>query len=374
MKKTSVWLLAGFLSVVTIAPTPAQQVVERQGFEKKLAQIEFPEKSYDFGQIPEQAGPVQHTFEFVNTGEVPVKILGVQAACGCTTPAWTKEAIAPGEKGTVVAEYDPTNRPGVFNKTLTVNTSAEPTVVILNIKGTVKPRPRTATDDFPTEMGKLRVKYRGFNMGRVTTDAPVSKVFEVYNQGTEPLVFKEEVLAPAHIEVSFRPKELAPNSRGEIVLTYDVKARNELGWVSDNLVLFTNEGPEEGRKSFSVMATIEEYFPPMTEEEMGKAPRLQLDKTNFDFGKVKEGTTVETEFVITNTGKQELNIRSTKANCGCTVSTPEKDTLAPGESSKIKVTFDTRGRRGNQYKTVTIFSNDPLAPTQTITLKADVKE
>lgn len=374
MKKTSVWLLTGFFSVATLTNSPAQQVVTRQGFEKKLAQIEFAEKSHDFGQIPEQEGPVQHTFEFTNTGEVPVKILGVQAACGCTTPAWTKEAIAPGETGTVVAEYDPTNRPGAFNKTLTVNTSTEPSVVILNIKGTVKPKPRTAADDFPTEMGSLRVKYRGFNMGNVTTEAPVSKVFEVYNQGAEPLVFQEEVLAPEHITVSFRPQELAPGSRGELILTYDVKARNELGWVSDNLVFFTNEAEEENRKSFSVMATIEEYFAPMTEEEMARAPRLQLDKTKHDFGNVKEGTTVETEFVITNTGKQELNIRKTKANCGCTVSTPEKDTLAPGESSNVKVTFDTRGRRGNQYKTVTIFSNDPLAPTQTVTIKGDVKE
>lgn len=374
MKKVSVWLLAGFLSLSVLKPGQAQQVVERQGFEKKLAQIQFKEKLHDFGQVPEQGGPVQHTFEFTNTGEVPVKILGVEASCGCTTPSWTRDAIAPGEKGTIVAEYDPNNRPGAFNKTLTVNVSAEPSVVILNIKGIVKPRPRTAVDDFPTEMGKLRVKYRGFNMGRLTTEAPVSKVFEVYNQGKEPLVFKENILAPEHIKVSFRPQELAPNSRGEIILTYDVKALNELGWVSDNLVLFTNEGEPEGRKSFNVMATIEEYFPPMTEAEMAQAPRLQLDKMKHDFGNVKEGILLETEFVITNNGKQDLNIRTTKANCGCTVSTPEKDTLAPGESSKIKVTFDTKGRRGNQYKTVTIFSNDPMAPTQTVNIKADVKE
>lgn len=374
MKKTSVWLLAGFLSIASVNEGQAQQLIERQGFEKKLAQIEFAEKTHDFGQVPEQGGAVQHTFEFTNSGEVPVTILGVKASCGCTTPAWTKEEIAPGEKGMVIAEYNPANRPGAFHKTLTVSTSAEPNVVILNIKGTVKPRPRTAADDFPTEMGNLRVKYRGFNMGRVLTEAPVSKVFEVYNQGTEPLVFQEKVLAPEHIKVSFRPEEIAPESRGEIVLTYDVKARNELGWVSDNLVVFTNESEEQSRKSFSVMATIEEYFPPMTEEEIGRAPRLQLDKTTHDFGNIKEGNVVETAFIITNTGKEDLNIRKTKANCGCTVSTPEKDTLAPGESSQIKVTFDTKGRRGNQYKTVTIFSNDPVAPTQTVTLKGDVKE
>ncbi|WP_017732231.1 DUF1573 domain-containing protein [Nafulsella turpanensis] len=374
MKKISVCLLFA-LMVTTLTPEAgAQQIVEREGFEKKLARVEFPEKIHDFGVVPEQEGPVQHTFEFTNTGEVPVKILAVQASCGCTTPDWTKEEVAPGEKGIVVAEYNPMNRPGVFNKSLTVTTSADPNVVILTIKGTVKPRPRTAEDDFPAALGNLRVKYRGFNMGKVTTEAPVTKVFEVYNQGEEPLVFKEEFTAPEHIKVSFRPKEIAPKGRGEVMLTYDVKARNELGWVSDNLELFTNEAEPHNKKVFSVMATIEEYFPPMTEEEIVQAPRLQLDKTVHEFGKVNEGKLVETTFQITNTGKQPLNIRKTKANCGCTVSAPEKDTLAPGESSNIKVTFDTKGRRGNQYKTVTIFSNDPLAPTQTVTLKGEVVE
>lgn len=374
MKRLSVCLLFAFVSTSMVAEVNAQQIVEREGFEKKLAQVEFSEKVHDFGLVPEQEGPVQHTFEFSNTGELPVKILGVQASCGCTTPNWTKEEIAPGEKGIVVAEYNPLNRPGVFNKTLTVTTSANPNPLILTIKGTVKPRPRTAEDDFPAAVGDLRVKYRGFNLGKVTTEAPVTKVFEVYNQGEKPLVFKQDVMAPDYIKVNFRPKEIAPESRGEIVITYDVKARNELGWVSDNVVFFTNEAEPDNKKSFSVMATIEEYFPPMTEQELAQAPRLQLDKTLYDFGNAKEGEMVETTFQMTNIGKQPLSIRKTKANCGCTVSAPEKDTLAPGESSNIKVTFDTKGRRGNQYKTVTIFSNDPLAPTQTVTIKGEVKE
>ena len=374
MKRISVCLLFALMATAVVPEADAQQIVEREGFEKKLARIEFPEKVHDFGEVPEQGGSVQHTFEFTNTGELPVEILGVQASCGCTTPSWTKEEIAPGEKGMVVAEYNPLNRPGVFNKTLTLTTSADPNPLILTIKGTVKPRPRTAEDDFPTAVGDLRVKYRGFNLGKVTTEAPVTKVFEVYNQGEKALEFKEDVLAPDHIKVTFRPKEIAPQSRGEIVVTYDVKARNELGWVSDNIVFFTNEAEPENRKSFSVMATIEEYFPPMTEEELAKAPRLQLDKRVYDFRKAKEGELVETSFQITNTGKQPLNIRKTKANCGCTVSAPEKDTLAPGESSQIKVTFNTKGRRGNQYKTITIFSNDPMAPTQTVTIKGEVEE
>ncbi len=374
MKKTSVWIVAAFLAFAAHNNAGAQMLVERQGFEKKLARIDFAEKAHDFGQVQEENGPIKHTFEFENTGEVPVKITGVQASCGCTTPDWTREEIQPGSKGIIVAQYDPANRPGQFDKALTVNTNAEPNVVILTIKGVVKPRPRTAEDDFPTEMGNLRVKYRGFNFGKLTTEGPVTKTFEVYNQGKKPLVFSDKVISPSHVKVSFRPKEIAPESRGEVVISYDVAGLNDLGWVSDNLVLFTNEEGENSKKNFSVIATIEEYFPPMTEEELAQAPRLQLEKTTYDFGKTKEGDKVVAEFVITNGGRKELNIRKTKANCGCTVSSPEKDTLQPGESSKITATLDTRGLRGNQFKNITIFSNDPTAPTQTVTIKGEVQQ
>ena len=39
-----------------------------------------------------------------------------------------------------------------------------------------------------------------------------------------------------------------------------------------------------------------------------------------------------------------------------------------------KVILDTSGRRGRQYKTGTVFSNDPSAPSQMISIKADIQE
>jgi hypothetical protein len=377
MMKTKTYLLAG-LCFSLFAANPkvqAQQLSQRQGFEQSLEQIKFDDRSHDFGEINELDGPVRHTFRFKNTNARPVRILSVKASCGCTTPAWTKEEVAPGEEGEIVAEYNPLNRPGSFNKSLTVTSTADATPLILTIKGSVKPKPRTPEDDFPTVMGNLRVKYRGFNMGKVTTEGPVTRTFEIYNQGDAPLEFlPKKTEAPDYIQLSFEPVVVPPKTRSSVVLTYDVPKRNDLGWVSDQVVFYTKEEGDAARKVFSVMATIEEYFPPMTQVELAKAPRLLLDRTSHEFGDVKEGQVVETTFKLTNTGMSELQIRKTKANCGCTVGKPGKSTLKPGESTEVQVRFDTSGRRGNQYKTVTIFSNDPTAPTQTLTLKGEVKQ
>lgn len=334
--------------------------------------ITFIEQLFDFGTIPEENGPVSHEFLFKNEGEVPVIINSVKASCGCTTPSWTREPVAPGDTGVVIAEYNPINRPGIFNKTISVKTNAEPGVVILHIKGTVQPKPKTPSDDYPTLMGSIRTKYRSFNMGKITTKEPVIKAFDVYNDSEEPVIFSSTTVSPPYIQIEVIPQELLPKQKGSINITYNPEARNSLGFASDHIRLFTNE-EEDSIKEFNVMATIEEYFPPMTKEELEQAPRLSLDKKSYDFGEINEGASVKTDFIVTNTGRSTLNIRETKANCGCTISQPEKNTLAPGESTRISVTFNSSGRRGKQHKFVTIFSNDPKNPTQQLVLTGRVK-
>jgi hypothetical protein len=336
------------------------------------AEITFEDSQHDFGTVREEGGPVTHEFVFTNTGSEPLVISGVRASCGCTTPSWSKDPIPPGESGSITAQYNPLNRPGAFRKTVTVTSNASTPSTVLQIQGVVQPKARTPQDDYPTAMGSIRVKYRSLNMGKVLTKEPVTKSFDIYNDSEETVVFSPNVVAPDYISLQVEPKELLPQQKGSIKLTYDAEARNSLGFSSDRVTLFTNE-TEDSIKQFSVMATIEEYFPPMTEEELAQAPRLQLNNTNYDFGTINEGQLVKTDFVFTNTGKSPLNIRETKANCGCTVSKPDKDTLDPGESSKITVTFNSQGRRGRQQKMVTIFSNDPTAPTQQITIKGQVR-
>lgn len=338
--------------------------------DKKPA-ITFEEISYDFGSVPEESGPVSHEFVFKNTGEAPIIISDVKASCGCTTPSWTKDPVSPGDTGRIIAEYNPLNRPGSFSKTISVTTNAEPNLTVLHIKGVVQPKPKTPEDDFPAQLGGLRTRYRSFNMGKITTKEPVTRSFDVYNDSDEPIIFSSTTVAPAYIQIEFAPQELLPKQKGNINITYDATIKSGLGFSSDHIRLFTNEA-EDSVKEFSVMATIEEYFPPMTKEELENAPRLLLEKKSHDFGEIKEGEVVKTNFVFTNTGRSPLNIRETKANCGCTVSRPDKDTLEPGESSKITVSFNSRGRRGKQIKSITIFSNDPTAPTKQLTITATV--
>ena len=85
---------------------------------------------------------VQHRYKFKNTGKGDLLIRNCQAACGCTTPGWTKEAIPPGGEGYVDATFNSTGRgakEGLENeKSITVefeNSTIE--TVLLRFKATV---------------------------------------------------------------------------------------------------------------------------------------------------------------------------------------------------------------------------------------------
>ena len=348
-------------------------LVSTVAFGQAIEELKFTEQNHDFGLIQEVDGPAEYQFDFTNTTLVPITITNVRASCGCTTPAWTREPVLPGDSGFIKAVYNPRNRPGPFHKTLTVTTNGKVSSIVLRIQGKVEPKPRTIEDDFPTVIGGLRVKYRAFNVGKVFDNAPATKDFAVYNQSDKAITFLPEVKGPAYITVTYEPQTIEPKQKGKIIITYDAQQRKDLGFMSDNIVINTDEEGADAKKSFSVYADVNEYFAPLTAEQAALAPKLLIEKKVHDFGKIVQGSSVTTSFILKNNGKSDLSIRKTHASCGCTLATLEKDVLAPGEELELGITFNSAGRRGNQQKSITIYSNDPAAPVQRVTIKTIVQ-
>ncbi|MFA0964802.1 DUF1573 domain-containing protein [Roseivirga sp. BDSF3-8] len=336
------------------------------------AELTLLQKSHEFGLINEADGPVEHTFYFVNTGEDSLRVKGVRASCGCTTPAWSSDPVAPADTGFITARYNPTNRPGQFNKSLTITSNALRPLQVLTISGKVIPRPRTPAEDFPTKNGDLRSRYRAFYMGTITTRGPVSKEFTLYNDGEDTIYFQPNTVVPDHIQLAFMPDTLPPSTKGKVVITYDSQKKGRFGYQTDNVVFFTSE-KEAPHKSYSVMATIQEYFPPMTKEELKQAPKIGVSSRLIDYGNLIEGDTATREITISNNGLSPLEIRDITSNCGCIKGKASQTRVMPGESVKADIQFMSEGRKGSQQKMVTVFSNDPKDSAKVITIKADVE-
>ena len=98
-------------------------------------------------------------------------------------------------------------------------------------------------------------------------------------------------------------------------------------------------------------------------------PSLVLDTQPYDFGKVAPDALLRHTFALSNGGTEPLVLGRVSTSCGCTTGLLGKDTLEPGESTELAVTFNTAGLRGRSRKTVQIASNDPANPVQTLTFE-----
>lgn len=343
------------------------------GYAQQAKQLQFKEETHDFGTIAEDNGPVTHEFVFTNNSARPVKILTVQASCGCTTPGWSKEPVEPGKSGYIQASYNPKGRPGYFNKSLTVTTDLEANPVILQIKGQVTNEEKPKEGDYQVANGSLRFKVSAFNMGKVyIKDEYVVRDFPVFNANAKPVTFSGAFVSPKYIKVEVEPKILAPGAKGVVRISYNGKIKNQYGFQSDNVELHTDDEVNPV-KSFSVYATLEDYFPIVSPEEAAKAPLLRLNTYSLDFGRIKPNTPAIREIQFTNAGKKELNLKALQGNCTCITATAAKTAIKAGESSTIKITFDPQDRSGTQQKAVTIYSNDPKNPVQRFTFTAYVE-
>jgi hypothetical protein len=98
--------------------------------------VEFEGTKHDYGII-EQGEKVGHVFKFKNVGNEPLVLNNVKPSCGCTTPKWTKEPVAPGETGEIHVEFDSKGKSGKQTKTITVTTNTDPARTILTITGEI---------------------------------------------------------------------------------------------------------------------------------------------------------------------------------------------------------------------------------------------
>ena len=80
--------------------------------------MEFDQPVVYLGRIT-QGDSARYTFHFKNKGNMPLKIMSVNASCGCTTPKWSQDLIQPGKKGFIKVTFNSAGKEGKVQKTVT---------------------------------------------------------------------------------------------------------------------------------------------------------------------------------------------------------------------------------------------------------------
>ena len=102
-------------------------------------------------------------------------------------------------------------------------------------------------------------------------------------------------------------------------------------------------------------------------------PVAWVDSDRHDWGTIPATDPVEHVFRVRNMGGAPLNIARVQTSCGCTAAVLDHQYLKPGEETRLKITFDPRGRNGQQTRTVWIHSNDPKTPQKQILIQSTIE-
>jgi hypothetical protein len=97
---------------------------------------------------------------------------------------------------------------------------------------------------------------------------------------------------------------------------------------------------------------------------------VPFNKTEHNFGKIKQHVPATYTFSYTNTTSKPLVVEVATAECGCTTPQYSKEPTPKGKTSTIKVTFNAENP-GNFSKKVTVkFAN--IAVPSILTIKGEV--
>jgi len=346
MKHFIIICLTAFLSLPILAETSAS--------------IQFETKLHDFGEINEDDKTATCVFTFRNTGDAPLIIHKAVASCGCTTPEFTKEPVAPGASGTVKVTYNTVGRPNAFHKTITIysNDPKTPTT-ILSIKGNVIPSANNPELSYPKNMDGLRLNKTQLSILDARVGSIRTEKINIINTNSKAvrLSFKK---VPSHIRVVASNAVLQPKEAGSITVTYMASQAKDYGRREDYFYLIMNNNSKDLEKNrINVSAYITEDFTNLSTEQRQDAPIAVYSENRLSFGKMAQKERKVQFVTLTNNGKNPLFIRKIVPEYDGLKITPEKQIVPAGKSIKIKMDFNAGTFNGNVVQRATIFTNDP---------------
>jgi Protein of unknown function (DUF1573) len=92
--------------------------------------------------------------------------------------------------------------------------------------------------------------------------------------------------------------------------------------------------------------------------QASKGARMEIEPAEHDFGPVRQDQKLVFDFVVKNTGTEDLTLLRIATSCGCTAALPAERLVPPGGSTTLQVTLETRKYKGVLERSVSVASND----------------
>lgn len=333
------------------------------------AEIEWLATEYNFGAFREAEGPQTGKVQFVNKGPGSTFVSRVRPSCGCTGASYSEEMIAPGDTATVTFTYDPTGRPGRFNKSVKVYVGEDNKLYTIRMVGTVIGAPTSLDSSFPVAVGPLRFENLMVPAGEIKRGSARHVFLNVYNQSSDSVSPGWVNDNPA-VEIDLKPAVIPPGELATFSFYIRGSEEEQNGPLEHQVRILSDKGnPEAGTADVTIGCIIVADMDKLSVEEIEKGPRAYVIPEFVDFGEIESGRLLEFGFNVLNDGKSPLIVE--RVYCGNElvniVKMPGK--IKPGKRGEVKGKLNPSGLPDGAFRIkIEVLTNDPLHPVRTVNL------
>lgn len=180
--------------------------------------IVVPNWDFQFAEPLVVGSEITTTFTFINEGNAPLRIMSIDADCGCVATNLSTSDIPPGGSGTIRVNVD--QDVGRFRQNVYVQTNDPITSVVnLQVSGTILP-----VVTFPKQM----------DLGQLEKGEHVTRTIELTNNLEQPLEITKNMVSGGRLTAAFPERQIPAGGR----LTFHVGvSTSEVGRYSESLTL-----------------------------------------------------------------------------------------------------------------------------------------
>ena len=300
---------ASVLCLLSVSPAGAQKLT-------------IVKDKIDIGQTGYEM-PVTATFELRNKSMRRLHINQVIPDCNCTRVEYPKGEIGAGDKFTIKMTYD-ARQLGHFNKQAAIISNGSKRPVYITMTGVVR-------EDYQDYSGSYPYEH-----------------------------------LPSYLTAEVAPQRLSPGHGGKVMLTLNSDKIHDYGLTQTRVYLAQRLGEKVTNETEVGVSVV--LLPDLRHMEGGLLPELAISDSvlNIDFGGRSKKTG---EIILYNPGKATLTISSLQLFTRGVKVTLGKRSLAPGETTKLKVTAYAEDlKKVRTRPRVLMITNDPRRPKVVITI------
>lgn len=313
--------------------------------------------------------PSTYTITLRNATSTATQIKSVETGCGCTVANYYKGDIAAGQETSINLTFD-AKQLGHFERTILIYDTTSGTPAEVTMRGQIVTKVENYSGDYPFKMGNLLTDVEDLEFDNVNKGQRFVREIHIMNptgQNVQPVALR----LPSYLRAEMKPEVIGPKQHGTMYITLNSQSLRDYGLAQTSFYIGQSASDKISEDKEISVSTV--LLPPAVAKDDVSRPysaKLQMSSNELDMTALARKAKAKDEITITNNGRSDLEISKLQLfTLGLQVQLG-KSRLAPGESTKLKVTAVAKDlKKARTRPRILMITNDPDNQKVIITIK-----